>query len=162
MKKVLIALMFVVIAVLAGLGGWWTAQALAQRIHNEQAAERLGEIQRAVEAYAVDHDGSYPAALADVLERLPDNPYADGAMPVLAAGDAPVSGGVVYLPAGTRVAGDGESGGPRMEYSSYALLVYGPKGSNKAQEAQTARGKLGGELTQVDLERVIAVLDGGG
>ena len=132
MTKRGIITLFISVAIVAGVGGWLSAEALAAKIKRDRLADGLGEIQMAVERYAVDHEGVYPASLDEVLaagtlSEMPENPYTKQPMPVLAPADAPVPGGVVYVAyGGWEIPGGGSSGQPE-----YVLVVYADKPVDK-------------------------------
>ncbi len=136
MTKRGVIVLFIAVAVAAGVLGWLSAEALAAKIKRDRLADGLGEVQRAVEVYAIDHAGAYPASLdellaAGTLAAMPENPYTKQPMPVLAAKDDPVPGGVVYVAWGPLIA-DNE-GVARQENFQYVIAAFGRTRRSEAQ-----------------------------
>lgn len=127
----------------------------------QRARQALGEVQLAVEAYGA-RTGGYPATLAAALpDGLPTNPYTGAPLAVLEPGDAPVPGGVVYLPTGPMVGAALETA-PRHEFDQYVLVMYGP---GKHGYGRGPEGRLAGlgqdTLSGIAWDRVLSALTTG-
>ena len=134
MTKKNVIILFIVVGVVAAVGGWLSAEALAAKIKQDRLTDGLGELKVAVEAYAMDHLDSYPASLdelvaAGFLEKMPENPYTHEPMPVLEPEDDPVPGGVVYVGYGG-VSIDVVDSDPQY-IPKYLLVVYAGKPVDK-------------------------------
>lgn len=169
MTKRNVIILFIMVGLAAGAAGWLSAHWLAARIQLDRATARLHDIQLAVERYAVDHQGRYPATLADAeaagaLPAMPENPYTKEPMPVLAPGDPPVAGGVVYVPAGpvlTPVPRPADELVPVAgDYDQYFLLVYGEEETADATPPSLPPA-VATQLAQVDWPRAALVLTEG-
>ncbi|MCC7479326.1 hypothetical protein IT575_12840 [bacterium] len=131
--------------------------------------EGLGQIQLALERYAVDSEGSYPPDLKVLLERgylpsMPRNPYSGAKMQVLAVTDPPSPGNLVYVSCGPIIALGNESNLDTdilpVEADQYLLAAYGPLSARQraAFGAQLSawQTRLGGARSS----RYLAVLAG--
>ena len=98
--------------------------------------ENLGQIQLAVERFAVDTEGAYPSSLDILLARgylagMPINPYSRQPMQVLEVVTTPAAGDIVYVPCGPiiaigNLAATGEHPILPTELDQYLLAAYGP------------------------------------
>lgn len=128
MTKRGIIILFVVVAIIVGIGDWLTAEALAKD-KRERLGEGLGRVGVKVKRYAFEHDGCYPESLEALLaerylDRMPENPYTHEPMPILQPEDDPVPGGIVYLKY-TLPASEGTE--DEQDVDVYHLVVFADK-----------------------------------
>lgn len=95
------------LAAALGFALWWPGKSL--RLKEAGLRRAAGEVQLAIERFGVDHAGTYPGGLRDLLEqgylaRWPQNPFGPGALIPLQPGDPWQPGGIVYIAWGPVIA----------------------------------------------------------
>ena len=116
---------------IAGLHFWLVARARPYR----ELRANVHKLQRDIESYAVQIEGSYPPDLGRFLQLkhmyLPPNPFGHGSSQLLKPTDPWQPGGIVYVPFGPIVAvGDSDASlSPIIptDTDQYVLLAYSPR-----------------------------------
>ncbi len=124
MAKRLLIILIIGALLIVGELSWPVISAWTGLNRHQRLVAGLAEVQRAVEAYGVDHNGEYPQSLTEVLAAgeltaMPENPYTHRPMPVLDTNAEPRPGGVVYYAWGPFDAAVG------YRRDRYLLAVYG-------------------------------------
>jgi hypothetical protein len=145
-------------ALLVIVGVAWQVQVYARQQQHKQLRDGLGELQRQIEAYAVDTEGSYPPDLARFIElhkiALPQNPYGAGPIKLLKPGDPWEPGGIVYVPFGPIIAvGSNAPPNPIIptDTDDYILVAYSPR-SNKRRAAAMEEARVEYQKAMKDMD----------
>jgi len=99
-----LVVIFLVVGLAAGFGGYYSGNWLLAKLKSDALRDNAGQIQLALERYALDHDGSYPQKMQALIDekylvQWPKNPYAHSDEPMLPipAGSPASHGDFVYL-----------------------------------------------------------------
>jgi hypothetical protein len=139
------ALVLVLVALIVGATLLYLR--LSEQRRHEMLRQAAGQIQLAVERYAVEHEGSYPRNIEELLEKdylsdWPTNPYGKGNMRPLGVSEPWEPGGFVYVGWGPIVAmskGFDPAEKPILptEVDQYMLLFYSPHETGKKWPQRT-------------------------